>query len=246
MMPLAAKDFPQVDPFAAQGVSGFVISNNEDVLSCGSISSDHESDDQAWSPTLNISPVLPAIPEPEPLSPRAMIEPIDTRRRSVPQPRWPSTSPRSPRETRAKKTSRSLSDSMASVQSESQSPSTTITAHTPSQTPTMRNAAKRAAHNIIEKRYRTNMNAKFVALEKAMATPHGVSKNSSCSSSSPSVTNPASRPGAAASLKKSEILSNAITYIQELQEENRAMQKEMALLKQNLLPGGIWRHKREY
>lgn len=92
--------------------------------------------------------------------------------------------------------------------------------------PNSRNAAKRAAHNIIEKRYRTNMNAKFVALEKAMSN-NGVAKTSK---------------GGSASLKKSEILTNAIAYIQELQEENRAAQKELALLKQNLLPGGIWRH----
>lgn len=89
-----------------------------------------------------------------------------------------------------------------------------------------RNAAKRAAHNIIEKRYRTNMNAKFVALEKAMSS-NGVAKASKSGSTS---------------LKKSEILTNAIAYIQELQEENRAIHKELSLLKQNLLPGGIWRH----
>lgn len=48
--------------------------------------------------------------------------------------------------------------------------------------------------------------------------------------------------GGSASLKKSEILTNAVGYIQKLQEENQATQRELALLKQNLLPGGLWRH----
>lgn len=75
------------------------------------------------------------------------------------------------------------------------------------------------------------MNAKFVALEKSIApTSTGVHK-------------PA-KGGHAASLKKSEILSNAIAYIQELQQENKALRKEMMVLKQNLLPGGIWRHSK--
>lgn len=93
-----------------------------------------------------------------------------------------------------------------------------------------RNAAKRAAHNIIEKRYRTNMNAKFLALEKAIS-PAGTVKQTS-------------RAGAG-SLKKSEILSNALAYIEHVQHENQAMHKELNLLKQNLLPGGIWRHSKQ-
>jgi hypothetical protein len=96
----------------------------------------------------------------------------------------------------------------------------------PTKDPQMRNAAKRAAHNIIEKRYRTNMNAKFLSLEKVI-TPAGVQKQS--------------RVGAG-SLKKSEILSNALSYIEGVQQENAALHKELALLKQNLLPG-MWRHK---
>ena len=95
-----------------------------------------------------------------------------------------------------------------------------------SQDPQMRNAAKRAAHNVIEKRYRTNMNAKFLALEKAVS-PAGVAKQS--------------RAGAG-SLKKSEILSNALSYIESIQQDNATLHKELALLKQNLVPGGMWRH----
>ncbi|PYH72742.1 uncharacterized protein BO88DRAFT_401836 [Aspergillus vadensis CBS 113365] len=114
----------------------------------------------------------------------------------------------------ARKTTRSLSsDSNASTGQ--------------AQTTTGRNAAKRAAHNIIEKRYRTNMNAKFVALEKAMCG--GVQKPTK---------------GGSASLKKSEILTNAITFMQELQEENKSLQKELAMLKQSMVPSGMWRHSK--
>ena len=88
-----------------------------------------------------------------------------------------------------------------------------------------RNAAKRAAHNVIEKRYRTNMNAKFVALEKAMSAD-GVDR---------------STKGGSASLKKSEILTNAIAYIQELQEESQSTKKELQLLKQTVMAGGVWK-----
>lgn len=95
------------------------------------------------------------------------------------------------------------------------------------QDPQVRNAAKRAAHNIIEKRYRTNMNAKFLALEKAIS-PTGMHKQTS-------------RVGAA-SLKKSEILSNALAYIESIQQENQSMHKELAMLKQNMV-SGMWRQK---
>ena len=68
------------------------------------------------------------------------------------------------------------------------------------------------------------MNAKFVALEKAMAVkPAGVSK---------SVAAPAPTTSAkgSASLKKSEILTNAIAYMQELQEANERLRKEVSAL----------------
>ena len=113
------------------------------------------------------------------------------------------------------------------------SPPTRSTRRRSSGEPPVRNAAKRAAHNVIEKRYRTNMNAKFVALEKSMdsGSANGVHKPASKSGGG---------NGGSASLKKSEILSNAITYMHQLKEENRYLQKELAV-RQNLMPGGIWR-----
>lgn len=114
-----------------------------------------------------------------------------------------------------------------SPQEQPSSPPTRSTRRRSSADGPVRNAAKRAAHNVIEKRYRTNMNAKFVALEKAMNGDNGVQKSS--------------RGGCSASLKKSEILSNAIAYMHGLQEENRYLQKELAIVKQNLVPAGVWR-----
>jgi hypothetical protein len=67
------------------------------------------------------------------------------------------------------------------------------------------------------------MNAKFLALEKTIS-PAGVQKSS--------------RAGAdAGSLKKSEILSNALAYIERIQQENLAVQKDLAMLKQELSLG---------
>ncbi|KAJ5130063.1 uncharacterized protein N7515_006102 [Penicillium bovifimosum] len=95
---------------------------------------------------------------------------------------------------------------------------------TSSQDPQTRNAAKRAAHNVIEKRYRTNMNAKFVSLEQAIS-PSGVRKPSKLGTGS---------------LKKSEILTNALAYIDSIQQENQALHRELALLKQNMMSSGMW------
>lgn len=82
------------------------------------------------------------------------------------------------------------------------------------------------------------MNAKFVALEKAM-------NNGRCSS----IEKP-SKGGASASLKKSEILTNAVAYMHELQEENRYLRKEVAFVKgfgttsaATRSGNGIWKHQ---
>ena len=118
--------------------------------------------------------------------------------------------------------------------------------------PPVRNAAKRAAHNVIEKRYRTNMNAKFVALEKAIAAgPVSVSASASTSASvpgaGPDAGNAKAKSGSSASLKKSEILSNAIAYMHQMQEENRYLHREIAVLKQGYVGSaagggaGIWK-----
>ncbi|PYI11898.1 hypothetical protein BO78DRAFT_381943 [Aspergillus sclerotiicarbonarius CBS 121057] len=229
MMNLDPKDFP-TDFFAPPpDISGFTISNHsgEDAASCGSLSSDLESDDQSWSPT-RISPIEPIHMElPKPASRSAK---TSTRRKTV-QPkreaatRWSSSPEITPQDYPAASVSPPPAPASPVNCKTTRSDSNASTG--PAQTATGRNAAKRAAHNIIEKRYRTNMNAKFVALEKAMCG--GVQKPTK---------------GGSASLKKSEILTNAITFMQELQEENKALQKELAILKQSMVPNGMWRHSK--
>lgn len=93
----------------------------------------------------------------------------------------------------------------------------------------MRSVAKRVAHNLIEKRYRRNMNAKFFALEKAIS-PAGSQRQ-------------ISKPGSG-SLKKSEILTSALAYIENIQQEKHALQKELALFRENLLSARVWRQNR--
>lgn len=73
------------------------------------------------------------------------------------------------------------------------------------------------------------MNAKFLALEK-LISPAGTHNPSTGSAGT-----------SAGSLKKSQILSNALTYIEHIQQENLAVQKELALLKQGVNFGGMWK-----
>ncbi|GES59916.1 HLH DNA binding domain protein [Aspergillus terreus] len=215
---LDPKEFPAEFFAPPPEFSGFTISNHgEDVASCGSISSDLESDDQSWSPSyIPPTELSNALPEPA----RRNTDPHVEQKPQERAQRWSSSPDLAPQEystavspppapaTLPASTTRKMARSLSGDSS----------ASTGATTASGRNAAKRAAHNIIEKRYRTNMNAKFVALEKAMCG--GVQKPSK---------------GGSASLKKSEILTNAINYMQELQEENKALRKEMEVMKQNMM-----------
>ncbi|KAK9544265.1 hypothetical protein V6Z79_009935 [Aspergillus fumigatus] len=229
-MLLDPKDFP-TDLFAPPAdISGFAISHSgEDSLSS-------ESEDQPWSPAYRVSSLDSTTPDAPTVSPRSTEKPA-TRRRTTTQKReqatrWSSSPEMTPQEYPVtSQATTSPAPAPVSPPAASTSRKNSRSLSTDSQTATGRNAAKRAAHNIIEKRYRTNMNAKFVALEKAMSGS-GVQK-------------PTKGGSGPASLKKSEILTNAIAYMQELQDQNAALQKELALLKQNLLPGGLWRHNKE-
>ncbi|KAH2767098.1 hypothetical protein KXV66_006312 [Aspergillus fumigatus] len=230
-MLLDPKDFP-TDLFAPPAdISGFAISHSGE----DSLSSDQESEDQPWSPAYRVSSLDSTTPDAPTVSPRSTEKPA-TRRRTTTQKReqatrWSSSPEMTPQEypVTSQATTSPAPAPVSPAASTSRKNSRSLS--TDSQTATGRNAAKRAAHNIIEKRYRTNMNAKFVALEKAMSGS-GVQK-------------PTKGGSGPASLKKSEILTNAIAYMQELQDQNAALQKELALLKQNLLPGGLWRHNKE-
>ncbi|KAH2526830.1 hypothetical protein KXW40_007033 [Aspergillus fumigatus] len=231
-MLLDPKDFP-TDLFAPPAdISGFAISHSGE----DSLSSDQESEDQPWSPVYRVSSLDSTTPDAPTVSPRSTEKPT-TRRRTTTQKReqatrWSSSPEMTPQEYPVtSQATTSPAPAPVSPPAASTSRKNSRSLSTDSQTATGRNAAKRAAHNIIEKRYRTNMNAKFVALEKAMSGS-GVQK-------------PTKGGSGPASLKKSEILTNAIAYMQELQDQNAALQKELALLKQNLLPGGLWRHNKE-
>ncbi|KAE8352296.1 hypothetical protein BDV28DRAFT_135342 [Aspergillus coremiiformis] len=221
IMGVDPKDFP-ADFFAPPpDISGFAISNHS-AEDAGSITSDLESDDQSWSPTYGTSAEMLSASGRQ--STRRKTSPTVKREHA-----WSSSPELAPQEYPAPTSPQPASTSSPATRKMTRTMSADSNASTgqttPATTTSGRNAAKRAAHNIIEKRYRTNMNAKFVALEKAMCG--GVQKSSKNGS---------------ASLKKSEILTNAIAYMQELQEENKALQKELAMLKQNMIPSGMWRH----
>ncbi|KAJ5110437.1 hypothetical protein N7532_000972 [Penicillium argentinense] len=210
-----------MDPFGTPtGISGFTMPTADDAVSP---TSELDSDDQTWStgarPSVDLALSEPAMESNKPVT-RNASQSSSARWSSSPNIKTEEDYP-VPRVTR--KQSASTGRKTRSLSQDSRHSST-------SQDPQTRNAAKRAAHNIIEKRYRTNMNAKFLSLEKAIS-PAGVHKQTA-------------RAGTA-SLKKSEILTNALTYIENVQHENQALHKELALLKQNLLPGGIWRHAKQ-
>ncbi|PLN79368.1 hypothetical protein BDW42DRAFT_172946 [Aspergillus taichungensis] len=229
LLPMDPKEFAERP--VQQPITGYTMSHHPG-NEVASLPSDVESDDQSWSPThlssldnfamdmLNFDNVSPSSPTHRRQSYPPAAKPA---RRS----RWPSSEPHddesvpTPAEIDSaaprKPLKRTLSEDSAS------------SGAGPTSATTGRNAAKRAAHNIIEKRYRTNMNAKFVALEKAMDGAVGTSM-SATASAAPRPT----RGGSSASLKKSEILSNAIAYMQELQEANQALRKEMTLLRQSM------------
>lgn len=212
------------DPFASSGISGFTMPMAEDAAS---LSSEFDSDDHAWACAAARQSIDSAAFETQSTN-QASTYPSsspDTHMNTQPSStRWSSSPDMKEEEIATPQPSKSTSTSRK-TRSFSRDSNRSSTGSQDSQT---RNAAKRAAHNIIEKRYRTNMNAKFVSLEQAIS-PSGVQKHTKVG---------------AGSLKKSEILTNALTYIDGIQQENQALHKELALLKQNLLPGGIWRHNK--
>jgi hypothetical protein len=177
---------------------------------------DFDSDDQSWSMRHSVDMTTPSAAEKQ-CKPTTRSS-TSTQNSST---RWSSSPEIKPQEYIAPREKSTSSRKTRSLSQDSNHSTT-------GQDPQVRNAAKRAAHNIIEKRYRTNMNTKFLSLEKAIS-PAGIHKQTS-------------RAGAG-SLKKSEILTNALAYIESIQQENQAMHKELALLKQNIVPSGMWRHK---
>jgi hypothetical protein len=176
---------------------------------------DHDSDDPLWSPACpTLSPVQPAVD----MTTRAQTPEMQTSHVSACRRKRASTSTQS--SSFDEHSTEEASTSNRRTSRRAKEPATSTPAAKPGK------AAKRAAHNVIEKRYRTNMNAKFVALEKA--TCGEVQKTTKSDSGS---------------LKKSEILANAVSHVYMLQEENKTLQKELSFYKQSCGARG-WRQPR--
>ncbi|KAL2220007.1 hypothetical protein M432DRAFT_589346 [Thermoascus aurantiacus ATCC 26904] len=104
---------------------------------------------------------------------------------------------------------------------------------------------RKAAHNAVEKRYRSNLNAKFQALSNAIPSLRDRTNSSRTNSANANKgirTN--LKDGGVQFQNKSEVLTRALAYIQQLQEEKFLLQNEINVLKDNLLPGGLWRSAR--
>lgn len=176
---------------------------------------DHDSDDPLWSPTCpTLSPVQPAVDR----TTRAQKPEMQTSHFSACGSKRASTSTQS-----------SSFDEHSTEEAPTSNRRTSRRAKEPAHSPPAAKpgkAAKRAAHNVIEKRYRSNMNAKFVALEKATC---GEAQKPAKSESG--------------SLKKSEILANAVSHVYKLQEENKTLQKELSFYKQSC-GARCWRQPR--
>ncbi|QKX63525.1 uncharacterized protein TRUGW13939_10696 [Talaromyces rugulosus] len=261
------------DYTSPMGYRGYTVAT-EDALSYASPVSDGESG--TWSPTHNNDKSNSQSPAPadNTKGPGSATSPSTGHRHAVRMPlATAGGSPVAPAEhtvyessSSASLRSRKLSNATASSSSPlslTAATTTTTTTQTSyhSNTPPVRSATepdpaavmkrKKAAHNAIEKRYRTNMNAKFLALGNSIPRPgpfatqlasnKGSRKHSLCSSRRDSLANGTQQQQQ--QQNKSEILTNALSYIQELQEENSRLKGELMVLKENLLPRGpfTWR-----
>ncbi|KAL1874161.1 hypothetical protein Plec18167_006096 [Paecilomyces lecythidis] len=97
-------------------------------------------------------------------------------------------------------------------------------------------ARRKIAHNAVERRYRVNMNAKFIALGKAIPSLRAGKPNASLRSKGIKV----NLNDSTVIQNKAEVLTKALAYIQELQEERSLLQNEVSALRSHLLPRGIW------
>ncbi|KAJ5793394.1 uncharacterized protein N7503_009372 [Penicillium pulvis] len=196
-------NYLSVDSFEiASAINGFTMPAKDTV----SMSSTFDSDSQSWS--IRQSIMTPSVSEKQ--SKQTTRSSTSTQNSSR---RWRLSPEIRPQEYIAPREESTSSCETRSLSQDSHQSNT-------GQDPQMRIAAKRAAHNITEKRYRTKINTKFLSLEKAIS-PAGIHKKSS-------------RAGTQF-LKKSEILTNAIAYIESIKHENQVMRKELAILKRNMV-----------
>ncbi|CAL5866713.1 uncharacterized protein PFLUO_LOCUS923 [Penicillium psychrofluorescens] len=200
------------DPFAIPvGMNAFTLPVAEDSTS---VSSGFDSDDQTWSFT---HPSFNSTTSETGSSVDQVIKTVSAQYNAQPKSRTSSAD--------------STNQNIPNCKSRSLSEEPSYCLSTGNQGPQTRNAAKRAAHNIVEKRYRSNINAKFSSLEKSV---------------SPTSSQKHSLKGRSGSLKKSEILTNALAYIEKMQQENQALRDELSLLKQDILPGRRWQYSNQF
>lgn len=86
----------------------------------------------------------------------------------------------------------------------------------------------KAAHNKVEKRYRSNINAKFAALNNMLPVLETVQ---SFLERQDGTDEPVQQHR-----NKGEVLSEAMRYIKQLEERSRVLEGEVRILKDNLLP----------
>jgi hypothetical protein len=86
----------------------------------------------------------------------------------------------------------------------------------------------KAAHNKVEKRYRSNINAKFTALNNILPVSETVQ---SLLERQDQFNKPVQQHR-----NKGEVLSEAIRYIKQLEERGCVLEGEVRILKDNLLP----------
>jgi hypothetical protein len=91
---------------------------------------------------------------------------------------------------------------------------------------------KKTAHNMIEKRYRTNLNDKIAALRDSVPSLRGVSKPGGADDDDDEVDLEGLAP--AHKLNKATVLSKATEYIRHLEKRNKKLQDDLDALKKQM------------
>ncbi|KAJ9295984.1 transcriptional regulator family: Helix-loop-helix [Paecilomyces variotii] len=97
-------------------------------------------------------------------------------------------------------------------------------------------ARRKIAHNAVEKRYRVKINAKFIALGKAIPSLRAGKPNASLRSKGIKV----NLDDSTVIQNKAEVLSKAVAYIHELEEQRSLLRREISSLRGHLFPRGMW------
>ncbi|KAE8376888.1 hypothetical protein BDV26DRAFT_264658 [Aspergillus bertholletiae] len=94
-------------------------------------------------------------------------------------------------------------------------------------------SSRRSAHNRIEKRYRENLSKNFAALESSLQGYYTRGVGSG---------RPRFYCQRKHASKKMAVLTDAVSYIGELETETVMLKKKLETLRQALLPNGIWKY----